>query len=168
MQSLPMPPSFPSVANLTSVTIPGSVASLGLQAFYFCTGLASATLSNGVTSIGTSAFAYCPSLTNIALPASVTSLGAGPFWNEWFFGPPAVLWNPQAQASGPAFGVYKDQFGFFITGTTNIPIVVEACTSLAANAWAPLQSCTLTNGSIYFRDPQWASFPARLYRLRSP
>jgi hypothetical protein len=32
----------------------------------------------------------------------------------------------------------------------------------------PLQTCKLTNGSIYFSDPQWTNYPARLYRIRSP
>jgi hypothetical protein len=59
-------------------------------------------------------------------------------------------------------------FGFNLTGTTNIPIVVEACTNLANSAWSPLQTCTLTNGSLYFSDPQWTNYPARFYRFRSP
>src|SRR5262245_51443738 len=38
--------------NLTSVTIPGSVTSIGNYAFYDSTGLTSVTILNGVTSIG--------------------------------------------------------------------------------------------------------------------
>jgi hypothetical protein len=89
-------------------------------------------------------------------------------WDQWFVGPPAVLWNPQMQTSGASFGVRTNRFGFTIAGTPNIPMVVEACTSLAQPAWVPLQSCTLTNGSLYFSDPQWATYPGRLYRIRSP
>jgi hypothetical protein len=32
----------------------------------------------------------------------------------------------------------------------------------------PLQTCKLTNGSIYFSDPQWTNYPGRFYRIRSP
>jgi hypothetical protein len=70
--------------------------------------------------------------------------------------------------SGPGFGVLSDQFGFTITGTPNIPIVVEASTNLKGASWTPLRSCSLTNGSIYFSDPQWTNYPNRFYRLRSP
>jgi hypothetical protein len=66
------------------------------------------------------------------------------------------------------FGVRTNRFGFNITGTANIPIVVEACTNLANPAWNPLQSCNLTNGSLYFSDPTWTNYPARLYRIRWP
>jgi hypothetical protein len=46
--------------------------------------------------------------------------------------------------------------------------VVEACTGLDGRTWLALQTCTLTNGSVYFSDPNWANYPARLYRIRSP
>jgi hypothetical protein len=80
---------------------------------------------------------------------------------------PAVLWNPQAQTGDGCFGVQTNQFGFNITGTTNIPIVIEACADLASSVWVPLQSCTLTNGSLYFCDPQWTNYPCRFYRISS-
>ena len=64
--------------------------------------------------------------------------------------------------------VRTNNFGFNITGSTNIPIVVEACTKLGSASWIALQTCTLTNGSLYFSDPQWTNSPARFYRIRSP
>jgi hypothetical protein len=75
-----------------------------------------------------------------------------------------VLWNPQPQT----LGVHNNEFGFNITGTANIPLAIEACTYLASASWTTLQTCTLTNGSIYFSDPQWTNYPGRFYRLRSP
>jgi len=64
--------------------------------------------------------------------------------------------------------VLASQFGFTITGSANIPIAVEACSNLASASWAALQTCSLTNGSIYFSDPQWTNYPTRIYRIRSP
>jgi hypothetical protein len=64
--------------------------------------------------------------------------------------------------------VKSNQFGFTITGTTNIPMVLEASTNLSTAGWSPLQTCTLTNGSIYFSDPDWTNYPARIYCIRSP
>jgi hypothetical protein len=83
-------------------------------------------------------------------------------------GRPTVLWNPQVQTSDASFGVQANQFGFTIAGTANLPLVVEASSNLANSTWAPLQSCTLTKGSIDFSDPEWTNHPARFYRLRSP
>ena len=65
-------------------------------------------------------------------------------------------------------GVRNNQFGFTITGTTNLVVVVEASPNLANPAWIPLATNTPINGSAYFSDPQWANYPARFYRLRWP
>ena len=65
-------------------------------------------------------------------------------------------------------GVQMSQFGLLITGTTNVTVVVDACTDLTHPVWYPLQTNTLTSGPAYFSDPQWAEYPARFYRLRSP
>ncbi len=67
----------------------------------------------------------------------------------------------------------NDQFGFNITGSSNLVIVVEACTNLANPVWLPVSTNTLntyvgTNGTSYFSDPQWTNNPAGFYRFRSP
>ena len=62
----------------------------------------------------------------------------------------------------------NNQFGFNITGTSNIPIVVEACTNLASPVWTALQSLTLTNGLFYFSEPLQTNGSGRYYRISSP
>ena len=89
-------------------------------------------------------------------------------WYTPFGGVPVVLWNPQAQTGDASFGVRTNQFGFTITGNSNLVIVVEASTNPANPLWSPLATNTLTGGSCYFSDPQWTNYPARFYRLRSP
>ena len=84
-------------------------------------------------------------------------------WGSTFGGRPAKLWNPLMHG----FGVQANRFGFNVTGTAGIPILVEACTG-PYEVWLPLQNGTLTNGSINFSDPQWTNYPSRLYRIRSP
>jgi hypothetical protein len=79
-----------------------------------------------------------------------------------------VLWNPQAQTSDASFGVRTNQFGFNITGSSGLVIVVEASTDLSQSVWQPVQTNTLSGGSAYFSDPQWTNHPVRYYRLRSP
>ena len=79
----------------------------------------------------------------------------------------AVLWNPQVQ-SDASFGVQGNQFGFNISGSDGLVIVVEASTNFANPVWQTVQTNTLTGGSSYFSDPDWTNYPGRFYRLRSP
>ena len=70
---------FRDCSNLTSVTIPEGVTTIGYYAFSGCSSLASVTIPKSVTSIGSSAFEYCSSLTSIAIPEGVTSIGEQAF-----------------------------------------------------------------------------------------
>jgi hypothetical protein len=94
-------------------------------------------------------------------------------WGATFGGRPTVLWNPLTQTGDGSFGVQNNQFGFNITGSSNLVIVVETATNLADPVWSPVSTNTLstfigTNGQSYFSDPQWTNYPGRFYRLRSP
>ena len=180
---------FNDCSSLTSVSIPDSVSSIGSGlapaggAFGFCTALTKVTVGKSITNIGDYAFVFCHSLASLYFRGNSPNQGAQVFWSDnatvyylpgttgWgptFGGLPAVLWNPQAQTGDASFGVRQNRFGFNITGTAGIPIVVEASADLAARLWVPLQSCMLTNGLIYFSDPQWANYASRFYRIRSP
>jgi hypothetical protein len=175
---------FISDSSLTSVAISAGVTSLGMGMFDDCTGLTNITIPGSVTNIRDGAFAYCTNLASVYFQgnaptaatnvlhsdnkATVYYLPGTTNWGATFGGRPAMLWNPQAQTSDGSFGVSNNQFGFNITGTTNIPIVVDACTDLSSPVWTPLQALALTNGSFYFSDPQWTNFPGRYYRIRSP
>jgi hypothetical protein len=175
---------FHSCSSLTSVTIPDSVSSIGIGAFSYCAALTSATIGRSVTNIESVVFDSCTNLTSIYFKGTAPSIGDDVFyfatnvtvyylpgttgWEPTFADRPTVLWNPLIQTSDANFGVRTNRFGFTITGTTNIPIVVDACTNLANPIWFPLQTNSLTSGSLYFSDPQWTNYPARFYRLRWP
>ena len=67
------------IAGCKNTVIPNSVASIGDEAFYRCSGLTSISIPNSVTSIGNYAFFYCSGLTSINIPNSVTSIGGSAF-----------------------------------------------------------------------------------------
>ena len=70
---------FYGCSGLTSIKIPNSVTSIGEGAFYVCIGLTSITIPNSVTSIRSRAFSGCIGLTSITIPNSVTSIGSFAF-----------------------------------------------------------------------------------------
>ncbi len=175
---------FDVCTGLTGITIPASVTDIGVWAFNFCTSLASITIPGSLTNIGEEAFGYCSSLTNIYFTGNAPAADSTVFdsdgnatvyywpgasgWSSTFAGLPAVLWNPVIQTGDGSFGVKNGQFGFNVTGTANIPVVVESCTNLACPVWSPLRAVTLTNGSFYFSEAAQANGGGRFYRIGSP
>ena len=76
------PYAFGGQDNLTAITIPGTVKTIGEGAFYYCDNLSSVTIKEGVKTIGQWAFRYCPALQTITLPASITEVGYWAFENS--------------------------------------------------------------------------------------
>ena len=77
-----------------------------------------------------------------------------------------MLWNPQVEPA--SFGIRTNQFGFTITGSSNLVVVVEASGSLANPVWSPLQTNALNGNPLYFTDPYWTNYPSRFYRVTWP
>ncbi len=66
-----------SGTNITSVTIPDSVTSIGVDAFYNCTNLSSVTI-HGAATIGDGAFKECTNLNSVSMQ-NVTKIGDNAF-----------------------------------------------------------------------------------------
>jgi hypothetical protein len=183
---------------LTRVVIPDSVTRIEdgyidfggpIGLFGVCNSLTNVTVGSGLAYLGEGAFAFCPNLTGVYFRGNAPGLSDSAYgermfdnsdsvivyylagstgWGPTFCGRPTMLWNAMVPSGSGNFGVQQGHFGFNITGTPNIPLVVEAAPG-PAGPWVPVQSCMLTNGSFYFSDPgDTGNYPARFYRVRPP
>jgi hypothetical protein len=175
---------FGQCTGLTRVATPDSLASVTDSMFEGRTGLTNVIISGGVTVLMPQAFGSCTRLSQIYFMGNAPLRDSSAFmgddgatvyylpgttgWGTSFGGHPTKLWNPQIKTGGSDFGVRMNGFGYRISGTADIPIAIMASTDPAASAWLPLQTCTLTNGSIYFSDPAWTNLSPRFYRVSSP
>jgi hypothetical protein len=167
-------------------TIGSGVNTLGTSALQGCEHLTNLIVLGALTNVGQDVFMYAPLRTlffaSNAPTDSLTSfegsdingssvaiyyLAGGKGWSNTLEGNPSYLWNPVIQTNGGSFGVKSNFFGFNITSTTNIPIVVEASTNLS-DGWGIVYSGALSNGSMHFSDAEWRNYPERFYRIRSP
>lgn len=103
--------------NITSLTIPGSVTTIGEGGVSGNRYLAELTLNKGLRSVGKEAFSYSKRLTTVTIPDGVTTIGAEAFAS-------CVGWLPKTETD---------------TGLTTVTIP-GSVTSIGKNAFA---DCTL-------------------------
>lgn len=68
-------------SDITSVTLPGSITHIGVEAFSFSQALSSVTFQEGITTIDRDAFYLCTSLSEVNFPDSLISINQGSFTN---------------------------------------------------------------------------------------
>jgi hypothetical protein len=106
--------------SLTSVTIPDSVTNIESCAFTGCGGLTSVTIPNSVTNIGSSAFSHCHGLTNVVVGRGVTSIE-----NEAFYdciGLTSVTFNSFTKNEVKSLITNIPIFGYYFTDDEHNPI----------------------------------------------
>ena len=135
---------FEDCTSLTNVVIPNSVTNIGNGAFYYCPSLASITIPNGVFSIGDSAFNYCTGLTNISIPSSVTSIGNSAFGSCSSLVAINVDTNNPAYSSVMGVLFNKSQTTLILcpVGKSGSFTVSSSCTSIADGAFSRCSSLT--------------------------
>ena len=104
-------------------------------------------------------------------PATVYHLPGTIGWGLTFGGLPTATWNlpyPVIPNSTPGFGLDGNQFGFTVSWATNLSVIVQATTDLENQAWSPISTNTLSNGTFYFNDPRWTNYRSRFYRIAAP
>jgi sugar lactone lactonase YvrE len=83
----------------------------------------------------------------------------------------ADTWNNAIRKGHPALAITSlsrsnGQWGFNLSGPPGQTVLVQTSSDLVN--WLPLWTNTLTGGGVYFNDRNWANYPARFYRIRSP
>ncbi|HXT10046.1 MAG TPA: leucine-rich repeat domain-containing protein [Candidatus Angelobacter sp.] len=151
---------FESCSSLPMVIFPPRLEFLGYNAFAYCSGLrAEYFLGNAVTNLQPDSF----SLPDTSGPVYYLPGTVG--WESTYQYHPTILWNPRIEMNRGTFGASSNSFGFRITGTTNLSLVVEASTNLFAPVWRPIATNILGNGAADFSDPDSAHLQSRFYRL---
>ena len=179
---------FDGCSGLTNVVIPNAVTSIVNDAFAGCRSLRAVAFPGSVTNIGEYAFDGCSGLTSVYFQENAPALGPYVFggyldaidgatvyylpgttgWGARFSGVPTASWTlpyPVILNDNPSFGFQTNAFGFAISWATNLLVTVEACTNLSKPVWTPVATNALSNGMVYFRDPQWTNCPTRFYRV---
>lgn len=124
-------PSAFNDTDISSLTIPNSVTSLGSGFCSACTDLTTVTIGSGVTSIPAYSFAGCENLTSITINGTISSIGAYAF-SEC----PLSSYSVPNSVTSISTGVFKSCTSLTSvtlgTGVTSIPeSAFEGCTSLS-------------------------------------
>jgi hypothetical protein len=141
---------FYECSNLTSVTIPQSVTSIGYCAFGLC-GLTELTIPTSITSIGKSAFFKCLGLTSITIPSSVTSLGDFAFYECTGITSVTVEWETP-------LALNADNSPFFFIPMDNATLYVPEGTKAAYKAAEVWKKFGTIDDGIEEPDPYWVAY----------
>ena len=145
---------FNYCANMTNITLPNSVTTIGKEAFRHCR-LNSINLPNSLTTIGEAAFEYGGTFTDITIPESVTSIGPRAFYGCSIT---SLTWNAKNCSSNgdmPTRYLERVTIGdevvvlpnYFVNSskitTVNIPQSVTTIGDWAFNGCSGLSSITI-------------------------
>lgn len=126
---------FDGYDALVSVTLPGTMTSIGSNAFAGCASLEEIVLPAALATIGSRAFEDCTGLASVAIPDSVTSIGQYAFSGC----PAAIVWGDAPSLTSIGGYVFAEYAGTAIA----VPHGVRSIAGYAFNNCAALTSVTI-------------------------
>lgn len=155
---------FLNCAQLTSVTIPGSITNFGPNTLpvtsYHLSRLNELYFEGDAPAI-TSPFGFDTRGTVYYLPGTTG-------WAGLPYPAKLVPFNQRIESAPASLGVKAGSFGFTVVGASGPSFVVEAATDLARPDWTRIGPSPLVGSSVYVTDPQWTNSARRFYRVRMP
>ena len=160
---------FKNCKELTDVTLPSSLTTIGIRAFYGCSALASMNFPSSLTTIGQGAFYGCSALASMNFPSSLTTIGKSAFQNCTSLteitlpaGVTSIQKTAFAQCTSLAEIALPDTLtgieeGAFIGCSSLQYIRIEATTPPTLSATNAIPS---TIGAIYVPDESVAAYQA--------
>ena len=130
---------FDGCSRLASVTIPGTVETIGSEAFKNCSALEKVTISKGVKEIGGYAFSSCSKLASVTIPGTVETIGGFAFYEC------SALEKVTITKGVKEIGKYAFEYCNALKQVT-IPGTVETIGGRAFQKCSALEKVTIQNG----------------------
>ena len=165
---------FSGNSNVVSVTIPGSVTSIGNSVFYNCENLQTVDLSKakGITAIPDYMFQSCGKLKNIEIPAWITCIGEQAFYecsSLQSIAIPATMTSIKKYAFSNCSNLTTVDFSKAENLTTIGQNAFSNCTKLAALDLRGAKNLTKLNSTVFYKCDgiQEIKFPANLTTIET-
>jgi hypothetical protein len=179
---------FATCRRITNLFLADSVTNLGYWSFSQCDNIKRITIPRSLQQIGPGAFQSCAMLAEFyfqgnapafsgydtrVFPSSSVNIYYLPGTTGWdaFFNSinfVGILWNPKLRLNKLNGGTGTNRLSVDLTGTADIPFVLEATTNWFASPWLSIQSGTLTGGSVTLTNMPSPNSAQYFYRVRSP
>ncbi len=134
---------FQDRTDITSITLPDSLTSIGGRTCYGCTHLASVTFGSGLVTIGENAFCWAKALDTVSLPSGVMSIGG-----DAFYGTALTTVTFPASVSTIGAWAFSDRVR---------PVYLERAYFLGSPP--ALGNSSLGSATVYYNITQAASWP---------
>lgn len=152
---------FAECTGLTTITVPATLIHLGEQAFARCTNLLGILFEGNAIPLNSSFTLESPEARLYFRPGTTG-------WDNLPTGIVATSWNGELDTRAGSYGPMPEGFQVTVTGEEDMPVGIEACTSLEDPTWVAVGTTRIQNGTGRVIDPNWQTQARRFYRCTWP